>query len=95
MVPYQVLPLQAKVDLRAIAIKGYSSIAGLSTSASLVLYPRHTLREISYPSAKKQSIYSIAPADLANHIFGSSIKTVYFNTKNKEVYFFLFSGTGL
>ena len=65
------LPLQARVDLGAMAIKGYSafpqnfSIAGTSPSDCLVSYPEHSLGVGSYPSAEKQLVYSTAPADWA------------------------------
>ena len=50
------LPLQTRVDLGAMAIKGYSDC--------LVLYPGHSLGE-SYPSAEMQSVYSAATAEWA------------------------------
>ena len=62
------LPLQARVDLGVIEMKGYipqsSSIAGTSPSDCLVSYPGHSF-EGSYPSAEKQLVYSTAPADWA------------------------------
>ena len=42
------------------------SITGNSPSDCLMSYPGHSLVE-SYPSAEVQSVYSIAPADLAIH----------------------------
>ena len=42
-----------------------SSIAGTSPSDCLVSYRGHSLWGGSYPSAKVQSVYSIAPADWA------------------------------
>ena len=64
------LPLQARVDLGAMAIKGYSSF----TKAPALLEPHHQIVWChiqdthwgrSYPSAEKQSVYSTAPADWA------------------------------
>ena len=66
--PYQVLPLQARVDLGAMAMKGLSAfpqssgITGTLPSRCLVLYPGYSLGE-SYPSAEMQSVYSATPAD--------------------------------
>ena len=67
------LPLRAKVDLGAMAMKGYlfripqtSSITGTSPSDCLVSYPGHSLDGRSYSSAEKQSVYSTAPADWAS-----------------------------
>ena len=62
MGPYQVLPLRARVDLGAMAMKRYSAFpqsSGIienSPSDSLVSYPEHSW--VSYPSAEKQSMYS-------------------------------------
>ena len=39
-----------------------SSITGASLSDCFMLYPGHSLEQ-SYPSAKIQSVYSIAPVD--------------------------------
>ena len=44
-----------------------SSTAGTSPSDCLVLYPGHSLRWGSYPSAEKPSVYSTAPADWAHY----------------------------
>ena len=57
---YQVLPLRARVDLRAMAMKEYFTIP----KDCLVSYPGHLWVEI-YPSAETQSVYSAAPADWA------------------------------
>ncbi len=69
--PYQVLPLRTRVDLGAMAIKGYSAFS----KAPALLKPRHQIVQChirtlvrgwgSYPSAKVQSVYSIALADWA------------------------------
>ena len=63
---YQVLPLWARLELGAIAMKGYAAflIAKASRLDCLVSYPGHSLREC-YPSAEMQSVYSAAPADWA------------------------------
>ena len=67
---HQVLPLWAKMDQEAIAMKGYlaflkaSSITGASPSDCLISYPGYFLGG-SYPSAVKQSVYSIGPANWA------------------------------
>ena len=65
--PYQVLPLQARVDLGVMAMTEYSifpraTLIGASPSDSLMSYPRHLLAE-SYPSTEMQSVYSTAPTD--------------------------------
>ena len=60
------LPRRARVDLGAMAMKGYSlfpRITGTSPSDCLVSYPGHALVGGSYPSAEVQSVYSTAPAD--------------------------------
>ena len=59
--PYQVLPLQARVDLEAMAIKGYSAFP----KTPALLEPHHQIVRESYPSADVQSVYSTAPADWA------------------------------
>ena len=46
--PYQVLPLQARVDLRMIAMKGYSTFIS-----------RTLISGVLAPSAEKQSVYSM------------------------------------
>ena len=62
------LPLSARVDPRAVAIKGYTTLpkapALLEPYHQIVLmsYPGHSSGE-SYSSAKKQSVYSLDPAD--------------------------------
>ena len=66
--PYQMLLFQARVDLEdnrnegVLLIPQSPSITGTSPSDCLVSYAGHSLGG-SYPSAKKQSVYSIAPAD--------------------------------
>ena len=42
-----------------------SSISGTSPSDCLESYPGHLLQWESYPSAVKQSVYSMAPVDWA------------------------------
>ena len=63
------LPLQTRVDLGMMAMKGYStlsfSITGASPSDCLVSYPGDVFGE-SYPSAAMQSEYFTAPSDCAN-----------------------------
>ena len=69
------LPLRARVDLGAMAMKGYSAFpktpALLEPHHQMVLvsYPGHSLGGDSYPSAEKQSVYSTAPADWAKFHF--------------------------
>ena len=73
--PYQVLPLRARVDLEAMAMKGYSAFP----KAPALLEPYHQIiychirtlvvGGVSYPSAEKQSVYSTAPADWARLFF--------------------------
>ena len=55
-----------------------SGITGTSPSDCLVSYPGHSLRE-SYSSAKKQSVYSTAPAYWASTImwFKVTIDTLF------------------
>ena len=63
------LPLRARVDLRAMAMKEYSAFPKAPAS----LEPHHQIRVISrslvgegfYPSTKKQSVYSTARANRA------------------------------
>ena len=50
-----------------------SSITGTSPSDFLVSYPGHSLVGGSYPSAEKQSVYSIAPADVASALSEQSL----------------------
>ena len=69
--PYQVLPLRARLDLVAMAIKGCSAFpkapALLEPQHQIIVsYPGHSLGRGSYPSAEVQSVYSTAPADWAN-----------------------------
>ena len=62
------LPLQARVDLEAMAIKEYSafpqnsSITEASPSDCLASYPGHSLGK-SYSSTEKQLMYSTAPTN--------------------------------
>ena len=60
------LPFWARVDLGTMEMKGYSAFPKVLTSPSdcLVLYLGHSLWG-SYPSARKRSEYSTAPADWA------------------------------
>ena len=53
---------RARVDLGAMAIRGVLSIIGASPSDCLVSYSGHPE---SYPSAERQLMYSVAPADWA------------------------------
>ena len=71
--PYQVLPHWARVDLGAMAIKGYpynpkSSRTWTPPSENLVSYPVRSLGRF-YPSAEMQSLYSTVPADWALYLF--------------------------
>ena len=66
------LQLRAGVDLRAMAIKGYShipqnsSITGASSSDCVVSDPGDmTLNNQNIPTAEMQSVYSAATADWA------------------------------
>ena len=57
---YQVLPLLAREDLGAMAMKGYfafSKAASLPELHFLGIISRTLVRGVSYPSAEKQSIY--------------------------------------
>ena len=81
MGPYLVLPLQARVDLGAMAIKkGLSipqsfSITGASPSDCLMSYPGHSLSG-GYSSAEVQSLYSTALADWAIRLFSVISRTL-------------------
>ena len=61
------LPLQAKVDLGAMALKRYSAFPKVPA----LLEPHHQIVKChiqlwgSYPSAEKRSVYSTVPADCA------------------------------
>ena len=68
------LPLRARVDLGAIAMKGYSAFPKAQTSPSdcFVSYLGHSLGG-SYPSAEKQSVYSTAPANWAINDLSSNL----------------------
>ena len=69
------LPLRARVDLGAMAMKEYSAFP----KAPALLEPHHQIVSChiqdtlygggSYPSAEVQSVYSTAPADWAIHRF--------------------------
>ena len=64
------LPLRARVDLGAMAMKGYSAFpkapALLEPHHQIVIVISRTLvGGVSYASAKKQSVYSTAQADWA------------------------------
>ena len=70
--PYQVIPLQASVDLGVMAMKGYSTFSKapplLEPHHQIVLCPIQDTRwggVGSYPSAEKQSVYFTAPANWA------------------------------
>ena len=68
MGPYQVLPLQTRVDLGAMAMKGYSafpnaSVLELHHQLSSVIYRTLVEERGSCPSTERQSVYSKAPAD--------------------------------
>ena len=67
---YQVLPLCARLDLGAMAVKGYSAFskAPASLSDCLVSCTGHLLGwGASYLLAEKQSVYSITLADWADY----------------------------
>ena len=53
-----------------------SSITGTSPSDCLMSYPEHSLGE-SYPSAEKQLVYSIAPADWARRLEDTAAKMCF------------------
>ena len=65
----QVLPLRARVDLGAMAIKGYSAFPKvprlLEPHHQTVYSHKQDTRWGSDPSAEKQSVYSTAPVDWA------------------------------
>ena len=67
--PYQVLPLRAKVNQGAIAMKGYSVFSKAPWNLTIRLFSVifKTLVRRSYPSAQKRSVYSTAPANWARH----------------------------
>ena len=56
--PYQVLPLRARVDIGAMAVKGCPAFP----KAPVSLEPHH---QIVWCHIEVQSVYSTAPADLA------------------------------
>ena len=67
---YQVLPFQARVDLLAMAMKGYSvfpkASASMEPHQQIVQCHIHDSHGgVSYLSAETQSVYFIAPADWA------------------------------
>ena len=67
------LPLRARVDLRAMAMKGYSAFP----KAPALLEPHHQIVSRTlvggYPSAEVPSVYSTAPADWAINAQGFAI----------------------
>ena len=68
MDPYQVLPLQTKVDLGVMAIKWYSTFPKLLhywNFINLFIVISRTLVGWFYPSAEVQSVNSTAPVDWA------------------------------
>ena len=71
------LPVKARVNLGAMAIKGVLripqrfSISGASSSDCLVSYPGHASGVGSYPCAKMKLMYSTSPR-IRNTITGSS-----------------------
>ena len=62
--PYQVLPLQIKVDVGTITMKECSTFLKASALRSLTSYPVHLFWEV-YSSAETQSVYSTDPANRA------------------------------
>ena len=63
MGPYQVQPLQVKVNLGAMAREGYSTFLkspsdGVSLSDDIMSYSGHFWGKGSYPSAEMHSVYS-------------------------------------
>ena len=87
--PYQVLPPQARVDQRAMAIKLYvmssqsASITGASPSDYLMLYPGQSFGWGSYSTAEMQSVYSTAPGDWAGLGWAVQGSKIY-QTKGKS-----------
>ena len=68
------LPLRARVDLGAMAMKGYSASPKLQHCWNLTIrlfsvICRTLVSGGSYPSAEKQSVYSTAPTDWARRFF--------------------------
>ena len=66
------LPLRVRVDLGAMAVKGYTAFPEtpellVSSSDFSVSYPGHALGA-SYPTAEMKSVYSTASADWAINI---------------------------
>ena len=76
MEPYQVLPLQARVNPRAMAMKGYSTLPkapGLEPCHQMqfnVISKTLIGKGGSYPTAEVQSVYSTALAVWAVYLFG-------------------------
>ena len=58
------LPLRARVDLGAMAMKEFSAFPKVPSDC-LVSYTRHSLVAKFYPSAEMHSVYSTAPANWA------------------------------
>ena len=67
------LPFRARVDLGAMAMKGWSTFPKVSAS----LEPHHQI--VYYPSPEVQLVYSTAPADWANYLEkGRTINSKYY-----------------
>ena len=74
--PYQILSLRARVDLGVMVVSGYSTFP----KAAAQLEPNHQIvschfpdtrwREVSHPSAEKQSVYSTDLGDSATRCGG-------------------------
>ena len=65
------LPLWARVDLEAMAMKGYSAFPNLQHYWNLTIRLLRVISRIliwagSYPTTEKQSVYSTAPANWAS-----------------------------
>ena len=82
------LPRWARVDLGAMAMKGYSAFP----KAPALLESHHEIFSVisrtlvggggAYPSAEKQSVYSTAPADWAIHRV--KCQTVFFSDNSVQ-----------
>ena len=77
---YQVLPLQAKVDLGATIMNAYSAFPKVPASPSdcLVSYPGHSLGR----SVEVQSVYSTPPDDWATFQIEPNTETTQLQENN-------------
>ena len=80
--PYQVLPFLVRVDLGAMAMKGFSKYSKASIQDShhqfVSCYIHDILLVGSYSSAEMQSLYYTAPTDWAKSYLGSMLREPLF-----------------